>query len=106
MAMKEIRKKDFDCYEKKAVYFDYTHDTDDNGLDWSDEYLSLNKSIIEAVENRGIQDRVGKLPKKDIIQLREYIIEEGLLEKEKIPPVLDELFRDYSLAFRYLNPKD
>lgn len=105
MTMKEIRSKDFDYYEKKAVYFDYTHDSNDIASECSDEYLALNKDIINAIEKCAVQDRIENHSKKDILQLKKYIIEEGLIEKEKIKPVLDELFRDYTLAFSYLNTK-
>lgn len=99
--MKEIHEKDFEYYENQASYFAYTHDVDDYDCGVSDEYLELDQKVIKAVEKRGVEDRVEKIPERSVDQLAEFIIADGLLPKEKTDPVKYELHMDYTLAYEY-----
>ena len=64
-------------------------------------YLELDQEVIKAVEKRGSQDRVEKIPERSVDQLVEFIIAEGLLPKERTDPVKYELHMDYTLAYEY-----
>lgn len=103
--MKGIHEKDFGYYENAASYFAYTHESDDYDFGVSDEYLELDQEVIKAVEKRGLQDRIEKIPERSVDQLAEFIISEGLLPREKMDPVKYELHMDYSLAYEYDDAK-
>ena len=103
--MKGIHEKDFGYYENAASYFAYTHESDDYDFGVNDEYLELDQEVIKAVEKRGLQDRIEKIPERSVDQLAEFIISEGLLPREKMDPVKYELHMDYTLAYEYYDAK-
>ena len=102
--MKEVRARDFEYYENQASYFEYTHDPDTNGFEFSDEYDALDPKIVETVIKRGVQDKLEKRKKRSEEQLSEFVVSEGLLTKENTAPVLYDLHIEYSLAYDYGMP--
>lgn len=103
--MIEIQGKSFEQYENEVSYFAYTHDEDDYDSPFCDEYYKLDETVINAVRNRGTQDRIEKRPMINAYQLAEFIVSEGLLSKEMADIVKYDLHLEYMLAYEYFNAK-
>ncbi len=100
MPMKTIREKEFEYYEEKAAYFQYTHERDyAEEYEISQDYLNLNPKVIEAVKKKArIDNKAGK-EKMTVRQLEEYLLDEGIIKYGETAPVIDDLYVDYEMEF-------
>ncbi len=97
--MKTIREKDFEFYEEKASYFQYTHERDYEEYEVSQEYLDLNPKVIEAVKKKAQKDAQASDTKMTVRQLEEYLLDEGIIKYGETAPVIDDLYVDYEMEF-------
>ena len=96
--MRTIREKDFEYYEEKASYFQYTHERDyaeENEV--SQEYLDLAPGVIETVRKKALMDVKNGEKRMNAHQLEEYLVKEGILTDKEVIPVIDDLFLDYKM---------
>ena len=96
--MKEKRNHDFEYYEEKAAYFQYTHSNDYDDMDINEAYLKLDAKVIEAVQKKAEKDatigrRIGQR------ELERYIVQRKLVKAEDALAVLGDLYVDYELAY-------
>lgn len=96
--MKKIKNHDFEYYEEKAAYFQYTHDNDYDDMDISEAYLNLDHSVIEAVQDKAESDAINgrKIRQKE---LEHYVVWHELVKPEDALSVIGELYDDYELAY-------
>ena len=97
--MEGIGKKGFEYYENKGSYFEYTHDEDAYEEEELYEHLEYERTVAKVIRERAAQDRRENIPARDIDQLVEFIISEGLLSPKKIDSFKNEIIMDYSLAY-------
>jgi hypothetical protein len=98
MPMKKKENHDFEYYEEKAAYFQYTHNSDYEDDDISEAYLNLDHGVIEAVQARAEKDASNgaKIGQKE---LENYIVQHELVKPEDALSVIGELYDDYELAY-------
>lgn len=98
--MKTIREKEFEYYEEKAAYFRYTHERDyAEEYEASQEYLNLNPKVIEAVKEKAKTDIKDGKEKMTVLQLEDYLLDEGIIKYGETAPVIDDLYFDYEMEF-------
>jgi len=94
-----IWEKDFEYYENQGSYFEYTHDEDAYEEEELYEQLEYERTVAKVIRERAAQDRRENIPARDIDQLVEFIISEGLLPLKKIDLFKYEIIMDYALAY-------
>ena len=96
--MKRIMNHDFEYYEEKAAYFQYTHNNDYDDMDTSEAYLNLDRKVIEAVQEKAEIDVVNgrKAGQKE---LEHYVAEHELVKPEDALSVIGDLSDDYELSY-------
>lgn len=96
--MKNIGNHEFEYYEEQAAYFQYTHDRDVYEDDISEEYLRLDASVIEMVQQKVCEDyRNGR--KSGRRELENYLLDQGIVKYGQTAPIIDDLYVDYEMAF-------
>ena len=96
--MKRIKDHDFEYYEEKAAYFQYTHNNDYDDTDICEAYLNLDHRVIEAVQGKAETD-VANGTKMRQKELEHYIVQLELVKPEDALSVIGELYDDYELAY-------
>ncbi len=96
--MKEIRNRDFEYYEEKAAYFQYTHNNDYDDMDTSEAYLNLDSGVIKAVQEKAEIDVLNG-EKTGQKELEHYIVQKKLVKPEDALTVIGDLYDDYELAY-------
>ncbi len=99
--MKKTGSHDFEYYEEKAAYFQYTHNDDewDEPLGDDDEYCDLPMEVFDLIQKRAERDVKHDRPMLTRHELEEILLDAGLLKYGKTAAVMDELHWDYRWTY-------